>query len=60
MAYYGLASTYLEQNKIEEGLVELKKVIELAPDSEEARYARDAVQKIEQTKLEAQPAENDK
>ena len=60
MAYYGLASTYLEQNKIEEGLVELKKVIELAPDSEEARYARDAVQKIEQTKLEAQPAVNDK
>ncbi|GAH37474.1 unnamed protein product, partial [marine sediment metagenome] len=60
MAHYGLAGTYLGQNKIEKALVELKKVVELAPDSEEARYARDAVQKIEQTKLEAQPAENDK
>jgi O-antigen ligase len=58
MAHYGLASTYLEQNKIEEGLVELKKVIELAPDSQEAKYARDAIQKIEQAKLESQPTKN--
>ena len=50
-ACYGLASTYLRQNRIGEGLVELKKVIELAPDSEEAKYARDAIQKIEQEKL---------
>lgn len=50
-ACYGLASTYLKQNKIEEALVELKKVIELAPDSQEAKYAREAIQKIEQQKL---------
>ncbi|MCK4309517.1 MAG: O-antigen ligase family protein [Candidatus Atribacteria bacterium] len=53
---YRLADTYLRQNKIDEGLAELKKVIELAPDSQEAKYARDAIQKIEQVKLEAQPA----
>ncbi len=51
MAHYGLAGAYLKQNKIEEELIELKKVIELAPDSEEAKYARDAIQKIEQQKL---------
>ena len=58
-AHYGLASTYLKQNKVEEGLVELKKVIELAPDSIEANYARDIMQKIAQAKLESQPAETD-
>ena len=58
MAHYGLANTYLKQNKIEEALIKLKKVIELAPDSEEAKYAQDTIQKIEQTKLEAQPTEN--
>jgi len=56
VAHYGLASTYLKQNKIEEALVELKKVIELAPNSQEAKYAQDTIQKIEQAKLEAQPA----
>lgn len=55
VAHYGLASTYLKQNKIDEGLVELKKVIELAPDSQEAKYARDAIQKTEQAKPESQP-----
>ncbi|MHC2995215.1 MAG: O-antigen ligase family protein [Candidatus Atribacteria bacterium] len=55
VAHYGLASTYLRQNRIDEGLVELKKVIELAPNSQEAKYARDAIQKIEQEKLKAQP-----
>lgn len=59
IAHYGLAGTYLRQNRIDEGLVELKRVVELAPDSEEAKYARDAIQKIEQAKLEAQPAETD-
>lgn len=54
-AHYGLAGTYLMQNKIDEGLVELKKVIKLAPNSQEAEYARDAIQKIEQERLEAQP-----
>ncbi len=50
-AHHGLAGAYLIQNKIEEGLVELKKVIELAPDSQEAKYAQDTIQKIEQGKL---------
>ncbi len=58
-AHHGLAGVYLRQNKIEEGLVELKNVIELAPDSEEAKYARDEIQKIEQTKPESQPTETD-
>jgi len=57
-ACYGVADAYLRQNKIDEGLVELKKVIKLAPDSQEAKYARDAIQKIEQEKLEAQPTKN--
>jgi len=57
-AHYGLAGVYLRQNKIEEGLVELKKVVELGPESEEAKYARDVIQKIEQAKLEAQPTES--
>jgi len=52
---YGLADAYLRQNKIDEGLVELKKIIELAPDSREAKYARDAIQKINQEKLKSQP-----
>jgi len=51
-AHYGLAGAYLNQNKIDEALVELKKVIELAPNSQEAEYAREAIQKIEQEKLE--------
>jgi len=59
MAHYGLSGVYLKQNKIEEGLVELKKVIELAPDSEEAKYAQDTIQKIGQTKPEYQPTETD-
>jgi len=54
-AHYRLADAYLRQNKINEGLEELQKVIELAPDSEEAKYARDTIQKIEQTRLESQP-----
>jgi len=58
-AHHGLAGAYLRQNKIEEGLVELEKVIELAPDSEKAKYARDEIQKIEQTKPESQPTETD-
>jgi len=57
MAHYGLADTYLRLNKIDEGLIELKKVIELAPDSEEAKYARNAIQKIEQAKPESQPTD---
>jgi len=58
-AHYGLAGAYLNQNKVEEALVELQKVIELAPDSLEANYARDTLQKIAQEKLKAQPTETD-
>ena len=54
-AHYELAGAYIKQNKTEEGLAELKKIIELAPESEEAKYAREAIQKIEQTKPEPQP-----
>jgi len=58
-AHYGLAGAYLNQNKIEEALVELQKVIELAPDSQEANYARNTLQKIAQEKLKSQPTETD-
>jgi O-antigen ligase/Tfp pilus assembly protein PilF len=49
-AHYGLAGAYLNQNKTEEALVELQKVIDLAPDSREANYARNTIQKIAQEK----------
>jgi len=58
-AHYGLAGAYLNQNKIEEALVELRKVIELAPDSVEAQYARNTLQQIAQEKLKSQPTETD-
>ncbi len=50
-AHYGLAEVYLQQNRLEEALEELQKVVEFAPDSEEAKYARDVMQKIAQEKL---------
>ena len=56
-AHYGLAGAYLNQNKIEEALVELQKVIELAPDSQEANYAQNIIQQITQEKLKSQPTE---
>jgi len=58
-AHYGLAGAYLRQNKLEEGLKELQQVIELAPDSEEANYARDIMQKIAQEKLKTPPTKPD-
>ena len=59
-AHYGLAGAYLNQNKIEEALVELQKVIELAPDSLEAKSAQNIMQQIAQDKLKSPPTENDK
>jgi len=56
-AHYGLAGAYLNQNKVEEALVELQKVIELAPDSQEANYAQGIMQQIAQEKLQAPPTE---
>jgi len=58
-AHYGLAGVYLNQNKIEEALVELEKVIELAPDSLEAKSAQNIMQQIAQDKLKFQPTETD-
>lgn len=58
-AHYGLASVYLHENKMEEALKELQKVIEIAPDSTQASFARQTIQKINQEKLEAQPTETD-
>ena len=58
-AHYGLAGAYLNQNKIEEALVELQKVIELAPDSQEAKYAQNIIQQIAQEKLNVPPTETD-
>jgi O-antigen ligase/Tfp pilus assembly protein PilF len=58
-AHYGLAVAYLQQNKQAGALEELQKVIELAPNSREAKYARNIIQKITQEKLKALPAETD-
>jgi len=58
-AHYGLAGAYLQQNKQAGALEELQKVIELAPDSKEAQYARDIVQQIAQEKLKAPPTKTD-
>jgi len=59
IAHYGLAGAYLRQNKLDEAQEELQKVIELAPDSQEANYARNIIQQISQTKtkLKSQPTE---
>jgi len=56
-AHYGLAGTYLKQNKLDEAQEELQKVIELAPDSQEAKYAQNIMQQIAQEKLKSQPTE---
>ena len=58
-SHYGLASVYLQQNRSEEALQELQKVIELAPDSQRAKNARELIQKIAQEKLKAPPTETD-
>ncbi len=56
-ARYGLAQTYYQQNRIEEMQEELQIVITLDPNSEEAKYSRDILQKITQEKLKTQPTE---
>ena len=58
-AHYGLAGVYLNQNKLQEALEELQKVIEIAPDSTQASFARDMIQKLPQEKLKTQPTETD-
>ena len=58
-AHYGLAGVYLRLNQRDKALEELQKVIELAPDSKEANYARNIMQNIAQEKLKAPPAETD-
>jgi O-antigen ligase/Tfp pilus assembly protein PilF len=58
-AHYGLAGVYLNQNKLQEALEELQKVIELAPDSPQARFSRDMIQKLTQEKIKTQPTETD-
>jgi O-antigen ligase/Tfp pilus assembly protein PilF len=59
-AHYGLAGAYLKQNLSNEALIELQKVIELAPDSKEANYAKITIQKLNQEKLKSPPTETDK
>jgi len=59
-SHYRLADVYLKQNKQTEALEELQKVIELAPDSQMAKNARELIQKIAQEKLKAPPTETDK
>ena len=58
-AHYGLAGAYLKQNLSNEALIEFQKVIELAPDSQEAKYAQNILQQIAQEKLKAPPTETD-
>ena len=49
-SHYGLASVYLQQNRSEEALQELQKVIELAPDSQLAKNAKKLIEKLIQEK----------
>ena len=56
-AHYGLAGVYLNQNKNEEALIELQKVIKLVPNSQEAKNAQNIIQQIAQEKLKSQPTE---
>ena len=58
-SHYGLARAYLQQNKQAGALEELQRVIELAPDSEEAKDALNIMQQIAQEKLKAPPTETD-
>jgi len=58
-AHYGLAGSYLRQNKLDEAQVELQKVIELAPDSPGAKNAQNIMQQIAQEKLKTPPAETE-
>jgi len=46
-----LAGAYLRQNKLDEAQEELQKVIELAPDSLEAKNCQNIIQQIAQEKL---------
>jgi len=45
-ARYGLARAYLNQGLFTEALIEFQKVIELAPDSIEADYAKKVIQQL--------------
>jgi len=45
-AHNGLAFILIKQNKKEEAIIELKKVIELAPESNEGKYARAAIRQL--------------
>jgi tetratricopeptide (TPR) repeat protein len=56
-AHYGLAGAYLRQNQQAGALEEFQKVIELDPDSMEAKYSQTTIQKIAQEKLKDQPEE---
>lgn len=58
-AHYGLAGAYLRQNQQTEALEEFQKVIDLAPDSQEAKNAQNIMQKIAQEKLKSQPDKTD-
>jgi len=57
-AHYGLAGIYLQDNRAQEALVELQKVIELAPDSQEAQQAGEILQQIAREKLKVSTEEN--
>jgi O-antigen ligase/Tfp pilus assembly protein PilF len=58
-AHYGLAVAYLNQNKHGEALGELQKLIEFAPDSQEAKHAQDIIQQIAKEKPKTLPTETD-
>ncbi len=49
-AYYKLAGIYISQDKKEQAIKALEKVIEIAPESKEAGYAKTTLTKLEQEK----------
>ena len=58
-ARYGLAGAYLNQNRKNEAIEEFKNVIKNAPDSLEAKNARNIMQKISQDILRAPSEETE-
>ena len=51
-ARYGLAITYLSQNRKAEGMEELEEVIRLEPDSSEAEQARNILKQLTNNRKE--------
>jgi len=46
--HYGLGSIYLQQDQLEEAISEFNEIIKISPDTEDAEYAENAIQRIKE------------